>query len=74
LAIRDEVALGWWQVAPRAALPATDRAWRTRKVDDVPVWIIACFYVRQGHRRHGITAALIAAAVDLAWSAGAPAV
>jgi GNAT superfamily N-acetyltransferase len=74
LALRDEVAVGWCQVAPREALPAIDRAWRTRKVDDVPVWVIACFYVRKGHRRRGITSALIAAAVDLAQSAGAPAV
>jgi len=74
LALRDEVAVGWCQVAPREALPAIDRAWRTRKVDDVPVWVIACFYVRKGHRQQGITSALIAAAVDLARSAGAPAV
>jgi GNAT superfamily N-acetyltransferase len=43
-------------------------------VDDVPVWVIACFCVRKGHRRHGITSALIAAAVDFARAAGAPAV
>ncbi len=64
LALRDEVAVGWCQVAPREALPAIDRAWRTRKVDDVPVWVIACFYVRKGHRQQGITSALIAAASD----------
>jgi GNAT superfamily N-acetyltransferase len=74
LALRDGVAVGWCQVARREQLPAMDRAWRTRKVDDVPVWVIACFYVRKGHRRQGVTTALIAAAVDLARSAGAPAV
>ena len=74
LALRDGVAVGWCQVARREELPAMDRAWRTRKVDDVPVWVIACFYVRKGHRRQGVTTALIAAAVDLARSAGAPAV
>jgi GNAT superfamily N-acetyltransferase len=74
LALRDKVAVGWCQVAPRQALPALDRGSRTKCVDDVPVWVIACFYVRKGHRRQGITSALIAAAVDLARSAGAPAV
>jgi GNAT superfamily N-acetyltransferase len=74
LALRDDVAVGWCQVAPREALPALDRGWRTKRVDDVPVWVIACFYVRKGHRRQGVTSALIAAAVDLARSAGAPAV
>ena len=38
------------------------------------VWLISCFYVRKGHRRRGITRALISAAVDLARSRGAPAV
>jgi GNAT superfamily N-acetyltransferase len=74
LALRDKMAVGWCQVAPREALPALDRGRRTRRVDDVPVWVIACFYVRKGHRRQGVTSALITAAVELARSAGAPAV
>jgi GNAT superfamily N-acetyltransferase len=45
-----------------------------RRVDDVPVWAITCFYVRKGHRRQGVTAALIAAALDMARAAGVPAV
>ena len=40
----------------------------------MPVWLITCFYVRKGHRRQGIMSALISAAVDLARSAGAPAI
>jgi GNAT superfamily N-acetyltransferase len=64
LALREQLAVGWCQVVPRAVLPALDHAWRTRKVDDVPVWVLACIYVRKGHRRRGVSAALIAAAVD----------
>ena len=37
-------------------------------------WVIACFCVRKGHRRQGVTTALIDAAEDLARSAGAPAI
>lgn len=74
LALRGDVAVGWCRVSPRAAVPAVEQSWRTRQVDDVPVWLIACFYVRKGHRRQGIMSALISAAVDLARSAGAPAV
>jgi GNAT superfamily N-acetyltransferase len=40
----------------------------------VPVWVIACFYVRKGYRRQGIASALIDAAVHFARSAGTPAV
>jgi GNAT superfamily N-acetyltransferase len=61
-------------VASREELSALDRGWRIKHVDDVPVWVIACFYVRKGHRRQGVSSALLAAAVDLARSAGAPAV
>jgi GNAT superfamily N-acetyltransferase len=74
LALRDEMAVGWCRVAPREAMPDLQRAWRTKRVDDVPVWVIACFYVRKGHRRQGVTSALIAAAVDFARAGGAPAV
>jgi GNAT superfamily N-acetyltransferase len=74
LAFRDDLAVGWCQVTPRDAVPAIDRQWRLRRVDDVPVWAITCFYVRKGHRRGGVMADLVAGAVDLARSAGAPAV
>ena len=74
LALRDDVAVGWCRVSPRAAVAAVERNWRTRQVDDVPVWLISCLYVRKGFRRQGISAALISAAIDLARSAAAPAV
>jgi GNAT superfamily N-acetyltransferase len=73
LAFAGEVAVGWCQVTPRDAVPALDRAWRLRRVDDAPVWALSCLYVRKGWRRRGITAALIAAALREARRAGAPA-
>jgi hypothetical protein len=51
-------------ITPRHAVPAIEQSWRTRHVDEVPVWVIACFYVRKGHRRQGMTARLISAAVS----------
>jgi GNAT superfamily N-acetyltransferase len=73
LAFHGDVAVGWCQLTPRDALPWLDRAWRLRRVDDVPVWSISCFYIRKGYRKHGITSALIAATLKTAKSAGAPA-
>ncbi len=70
----DGRAVGWCQVTPRSAVPALERPWRVRPVDDVPVWAITCFYIRKGHRRQGVTSALISAAVEFAREAGAPAV
>ena len=46
---------------------------RLTRVDDVPVWSLSCFYIRKGYRRKGVTSILIAAAIDAAKRAGAPA-
>lgn len=73
LAFHGNLAVGWCQLTPRAAVPALDREWRIRRVDDVPVWAISCLYVRKGFRRQGITSRLIAAALKAAKEAGAPA-
>jgi GNAT superfamily N-acetyltransferase len=73
LAFDGDVAVGWCQLTPRDALPWLDRAWRLKRVDDVPVWSLSCFYVRISHRRQGITSHLIAAALKAARHAQAPA-
>ncbi len=73
LAFDGDVAVGWCQLTPREQVPQLDRAWRLKRVDDVPVWSLSCFYVRKGYRRRGITSALIAGAVKAAKRAGAPA-
>ena len=73
LAFDGEVPVGWCQLTPRDTLPWLDRTWRLRRVDDVPVWSLSCFFVRKGYRRQGVTSALIAAALDAARRAEAPA-
>jgi GNAT superfamily N-acetyltransferase len=73
LAFDGDVAAGWCQLTPRDALPWLDRTWRLKRVDDVPVWSLSCFYVRVGYRRQGITSHLIAAALKAAKRAKAPA-
>lgn len=74
LAFDGDVAVGWCQLTPRDHLPWLDRAWRLKRVDQLPVWSISCFYVRIGYRRRGVTSALISAALRAAKLAGAPAV
>ena len=73
LAFDGKLAVGWCQVTPRAALPWLNRTKRLLPVDELPVWSLSCFYVRIGYRRRGVTTALIAAAVEAARQAGAPA-
>jgi len=73
LAFDGDLAVGWCQLTPRDALPWLDHTWRLRRVDELPVWSISCFYIRKGCRKQGVTSALIAAALDAARRAGAPA-
>jgi GNAT superfamily N-acetyltransferase len=74
LAFEGERAIGWCQITPRDALPWLEHNWRLRRLDEVPVWSISCFYIRKGYRKRGITTALIDAAVKTAKRAGAPAI
>jgi GNAT superfamily N-acetyltransferase len=73
IAFDGDRAIGWCQLTPRDNLPWLDRTWRLKRVDDLPVWSLSCFYIRIGYRRKGVTAALIAAALKTAKRARAPA-
>ncbi len=73
LAYEDGAVAGWAGIAPRAGLPVA-RSTKIDAVDDLPVWNIFCVRVQPGFRGRGISHALVAGAVDLARSQGAPAV
>ena len=74
LAFDDELPVGWCQVTPRDEVPALDRVPHLKRVDDMAVWSLSCFYVRIGYRRRGVTKALIGEALKMAKRAKAPAV
>src|SRR5262245_37986517 len=74
IAFDGDVAVGWCQVTPRNQVPRLDRTWRLKRVDDLPVWSLSCFYVRKGYRRQGVTSLLTAAALKAAKHAKAPAI
>lgn len=73
LAYAGDEVVGWAAVAPRDELPVA-RSKKIPPVDEQPVWSIWCIKVRPGHRRQGISHALLAGAVDFAAAHGAPAV
>jgi GNAT superfamily N-acetyltransferase len=73
LAFDGETPVGWCQVTPRDELDWLNRSPRLRRVDEMPVWSLSCFYVRSGYRKRGITVALVAAALKMAKRARAPA-
>jgi GNAT superfamily N-acetyltransferase len=73
LAFDGDVAVGWCQLTPRNELPWLERTSWFRRVDEMPVWSISCFYVRRGYRRQRVMSQLIAAALQAAKRAKAPA-
>jgi hypothetical protein len=72
LAFDGELPIGWCQVTPRDEVPALDRIPHLKRVDDVAVWSLSCFYVRIGYRRKGVTKALIGEALKTAKRGKAP--
>jgi GNAT superfamily N-acetyltransferase len=70
--------VGWCRLGPRAQFAPLHNspvpwAGREEDKDDTAVWALVCFVVRAGHRRRGISQALVAAAVDYARQHGASA-
>lgn len=74
LAYAGREPVGFISLGPRPEMRRTDASRTTPRVDDVPVWVVPCFFVRKDHRGHGVTVALLRAAVEYAAKHGAPAV
>lgn len=79
LAYEGDVPIGWLATGPRSRYPRTisppAKILKDRDpAEDDDVWLLPCFCVRVGHRRSGVTAALVAAAVEHAEASGAKAV
>lgn len=71
LAYDGSEPIGWCSVAPRETYEALERSRALPRIDDAPVWSVACFFVNGRFRRQGLTGQLLAAAVDYAGSQGA---
>ncbi len=78
VAYADGEPVGWCAVEPRAAYQGLVRnasmaAWTGREEDrsDPGVWAVTCVLARAGHRRRGVSRALVRAAVVHARDAGA---
>ncbi len=66
--------VGWVQVGPRPEFPTVYRSRLLKPIDDVDSWSINCFVVRTGHRKRGIAAGLLSAAIEYAKREGATAI
>lgn len=71
LAYRAGEPVAWCSVAPREAFPVLDRSPVLKRVDDLPVWSVVCFFFARRYRAKGLSSVLLKAAVDYAVSQGA---
>lgn len=70
LAYEGKLAVGWVAISPRAAVHRFNISRVSAPVDDDcdldRTWALTCFYVRNSHRRHGLTQKLAEAAIGYA--------
>lgn len=76
LAFRGGEPVGWCAVEPRRCYPRIEKSKVLKAAgagahESAGVWSVTCFVVSPGHRRSGVAAALLAAAVGHAFDHGA---
>jgi len=71
LAYANGRPIAWCAIGPREAYPSLERSNVLKRVDDLPVWSVTCFYVARGLRRQGITGQLLKVALQFARQRGA---
>lgn len=64
LAYHGKTPVGWCSVAPREEFVALERSRVLKPIDDQPVWSVSCLFVAKEHRRTGVSAGLLTAAID----------
>jgi GNAT superfamily N-acetyltransferase len=71
LAYVKEQPVGWCAIAPRESYPVLDRSRILKRIDEMPVWSVVCFFVSKDCRGQGVTTILLRAAVNYAAQHGA---
>ena len=71
LAYLGQEPVGWCAIAPREKCIALERSRILKPIDDQPVWSISCLFIKRAHRRQGVSALLLKAAVEFAAKHGA---
>jgi len=70
IAYADGVPAGWVALAPREQYKRLATSKHLGAVDDMPVWVISCFYIFRDYRHQGVMEKLIRAAEDYARGKG----
>jgi len=59
LAYEQGRSIGWCAVEPRERYPELSRSRALAPIDGEPVWAVTCFFVKAGHRRRGLSLAML---------------
>ena len=71
LAYVDGQPIGWCSISPRKDYAALENSRILKRIDDMPVWSIVCFFVAKPFRNKSITSKLLRGAVKYAEQQGA---
>jgi len=63
LAYSEKQPVAWCSVAPRENFPALERSRVLKKIDDVPVWSISCFFIHKDFRKQGLSVRILEAVI-----------
>jgi GNAT superfamily N-acetyltransferase len=74
IAYAEQQVAGWCSLGPRSTFQALEASRILKRIDTLPVWSIACFYIAKSFRKRGVMRALVRAAIAYAADCGAPAV
>ena len=64
IAYQNGQPIAWCSVAPRESFIRLEHSRILKPVDEQPVWSVVCFFVAKEHRRGGLSAKLLKAAID----------
>jgi GNAT superfamily N-acetyltransferase len=71
IAYSQSRVVGWCSVAPRETYPLLEGSTTLKRIDNLPVWSVACFFVSPTLRGQNLPVNLLQAAVKYALSQGA---
>jgi GNAT superfamily N-acetyltransferase len=70
LCYEDGKPVGWCSVAPRDRFASLNRSPVLKRIDDIPVWSIVCFFVAAEHRQKGLIQQLLQGVIEYVHSQG----
>ncbi|MEO7175521.1 MAG: GNAT family N-acetyltransferase [Saprospiraceae bacterium] len=66
----DDVAVAWLAFAPREEFPRLAKSRIHKRIDDLPVWSIPCFYIHKQYRGKGISVQMLLKLIEYARELG----